>query len=70
VAAKQVSASVQTMVSLAPIPTIDNLSQPATLDTNSMQIFRINPATPTPLPQPTLQPQPLFFAQPLKTGGS
>jgi hypothetical protein len=67
------SANLQASVSLPPIQSVDNLLHTISSDPNTTQSYKINPATPTPLPQPTIQPQQpqlFFFAPPVRTKGS
>lgn len=60
------------MVSLPPVQSVNSLLTIPSSNSNNLQAYRVIPATPTPQPVPTLQPQPqvLLFTPPLKTGGS
>jgi len=74
--AKQETARIdlQTIATLPAVQTVDSLLLLNPSSSGAIQTYRIAQATPTPLPQPTLQPvqqpQVLFFTPPLRTGGS
>ena len=69
-------ANSQTAISFPTIQTVDNMLHSLPATPGAALAYRIDPATATPVPQPTLVPQPTpqprvqFFAPPIRTGGS
>jgi len=70
-------ASSQNAVVFPTVQTVDNMLHHISFTSGALA-YKVDPATATPVPQPTLAPQPtpqpqprvLFFAPPIKTGGS